>query len=84
MRIDKKATKAARERHAEGIKELDKLFRINPSLIPFNLQTGRSVGVTKIDRLRWRQWRDLTFPARVRRRRRRKAARASTRRNRGR
>jgi hypothetical protein len=82
MKLDKKATDAARKRHAEGIEELDKLFRINPSLMPFNPQTGRAVGETKIDRRRWKQWRNLTFPARVRRRRRRKIARASTQRNR--
>lgn len=80
--VDKRATKAARDRQAAGFKALDEFFAYTPAKAPFNPQTGRAISADPKIRLRWRQWRDSTFPARVRRRRRRKLARASRKANR--
>lgn len=80
--IDKKATEQARTLQSVGISTLNALFRFDPRLMPFNQMNGHAVSGTRVDRLRWRQWRDSTFPARVVRRRRRKVAAASRRKNR--
>ena len=82
MKVDEKATRAARDRQVAGARVLDELFSFTSAKDPFNPQTGRVISADRIVRLRWRQWRDSTFPVRVRRRRRRQLARASRKRNR--
>jgi hypothetical protein len=81
MKVDEKATKAARARQEAGLKRLESFFGFTPQHAPFIPQTGRSMGARKI-RLMWRNWRDDLDPTRVRRRKHRKAARASRKRNR--
>jgi hypothetical protein len=82
--IDAAATKAARKRHQRGIARLDDLFAVTQAhrdVAALNPQNGSQLRV-KLERLRWRQWRDAIRPGRVRARRRRKLANASRRRNR--
>ena len=73
MKVDERATKAARQRHARGMRVLDALFGFAPAKAPLNAMTGRAIPEKKAKRI-YRAWRDETFPARVKRRRRRKLA----------
>lgn len=83
MKVDEKATARARELHAAGERTLDRLFGFTFAKASLNPQTGRRIG-NRAERRAWREWRDKTFPARVKRRRRRKLARAMIRRQRSR
>lgn len=82
MKVDERATKVARVKHAVGLRKLDELFLFTPAKAPFVPQTGRAVGVSRADRLPWRTWLDAQSPGRVRRRRLRALARRSRKRNR--
>lgn len=81
MRVDEPATKVARAKQRFGIAVLNLLFGFTPMHAPLNAQTGRSIAEKSARRI-WREWRDETFPPRVKRRRRRKLANESRRRNR--
>lgn len=82
MKIDKKATEAARARHREGEKRLQELFRFTPAHTPFVPQNGRPISSEKKVRRIWRSWRDSMVPKRAAARAKRKTARASRKRNR--
>lgn len=80
-KINEKATKAAQAKQALGIQRLNEYFDYTPAKAPLNHFTGRVDPDRKVRRI-WREWRDSTFPARVRRRKRRKMARVSRKANR--
>jgi hypothetical protein len=83
VKIDAKATSASRQRHANGVLELHRLFRPGPWATNQADSSGR--WLTKLDRhtrSMIRDAKDKQNPSRILARRRRKIARASRRRNR--
>ena len=82
MLVDKKATEAARKRHARGVRHLNELFGFSLNKVSLVAHTGRALP-DKASRRVWREWRDKTFPRRVKDRKRRKMQKQSRRKNRG-
>ncbi len=81
MKVDEQRTKAARKQQERGIRILNYFFGYTIYRAPLNPMTGRAAE-TPQDRRVWREWRDSTFPARVKRRRRRRIEKASRKKNR--